>query len=169
MSIKTVEWMTFVFERELRGFARELELFGDEELIWQTLPGISNSAGNLALHVCGNLQHYVGAVLGGTAYVRDRPLEFSARGVSRADLSAEIEATIQVVRSVLPELSEDELSAPYPDVLGGIRPSTGLFLLHLISHLSFHLGQAGYLRRALTGENRTSGAISLRALPDAAV
>lgn len=161
--MNSVEGISLLLSRELRGFAMELELFTDEESIWKILPGISNSAGTLALHASGNLQHFVGAVLGGTSYERDRQREFSAR-VSRADLLAEIERTTHVVQTVVPTLSDDVLSAPYPDVLGGIRPPTYLFLLHLLSHLSHHLGQAGYLRRALTGDNRSSGVVSLQAL-----
>lgn len=157
-------WTAFLIGRELRGFAREIELFPDDEQIWQTLPGISNSAGTLALHVCGNLQHFVGAVLGGSSYVRDRPFEFAARGLPRAHLLAEIERTLEVVARVLPGLSEEVVAAPYPDVLGGLRPPTGLFLHHLACHLSHHLGQAGYLRRVLTGENRSSGTISMESL-----
>ncbi|MEO8196495.1 MAG: DinB family protein [Thermoanaerobaculia bacterium] len=162
-----VAWTSFLIRRELRGFAREIELFPDEVQIWQTVPGVSNSAGTLALHVCGNLQHFVGAVLGGTAYVRDRPLEFSARGLPRAHLLAEIERTLEVVASVLPGLSEAVLAAPYPDVLGGLRPPTGLFLHHLSCHLSHHLGQAGYLRRMVTGDNRSSDTISMESLAEA--
>lgn len=160
-------WTSFLIGRELRGFAREIELFPEEEQIWQTVPGISNSAGTLALHVCGNLQHFVGAVLGGRSYVRDRQFEFAARDLSRAHLLAEIERTLEVVASVLPGLSEEAVEAPYPDVLGGLRPPTGLFLHHLACHLSHHLGQAGYLRRALTGENRSSGTISMESLAGA--
>ena len=162
-----VEWTLLLLRRDLKGFAMELELFADERLIWETLPGISNSAGTLTLHVCGNLQHFVGTVLGGTGYVRDRPREFSARGVARSVLLAEIERTLDVVQTVLPGLSAADLSAPYPDVLDGIRPPTGLFLHHLSCHLSHHLGQAGYLRRGLTGENRSSGAISMQSLAGA--
>ena len=162
-----VTWTSFLISRELRGFAREIELFPEEDQIWQTLPGISNSAGTLTLHVCGNLQHFVGAILGGTSYVRDRPFEFAARGLSRAHLLAEIERTLEVVTRVLPGLSEEVVWAPYPDVLGGLRPPTGLFLHHLSCHLSHHLGQAGYLRRALSGENRSSGTISMESLAGA--
>ncbi|MEO7794025.1 MAG: DinB family protein [Thermoanaerobaculia bacterium] len=162
-----VTWTSFLIRRELRGFARELELFADEGQIWQTVPGVSNSVGTLALHVCGNLQHFVGTVLGGTAYVRDRPFEFSARGLSRTHLIAEIERTLEVVANVLPGLSEEAVSAPYPDVLGGLRPPTGLFLHHLSCHLSHHLGQAGYLRRTVTGENRSSATISMESLAEA--
>jgi hypothetical protein len=157
-------WIRLLLSRELASFARELELFPDESLIWKTVPGISNSAGNLVLHVCGNLQNFVGAVLGGTGYVRNRDLEFSDRGVSRDILSAEIRKTIQVVDTVLSRLPEQALPADYPDVPGGGRVPTGLFLLHLCTHLAHHLGQAGYLRRVLTGENQSSGAIAIKAL-----
>jgi hypothetical protein len=160
-------WTSFFIRRELRGFAREIELFADEGQIWTSVPGVSNSAGTLTLHVCGNLQHFVGAILGGSAYVRDRPFEFSARGLPRARLLAEIERTQEVVASVLPGLSAEAMSAPYPDVLGGLRPPTGLFLHHLSCHLSHHLGQAGYLRRMLTGDNRSSDTISMESLAEA--
>lgn len=157
-------WTSFLICRELKGFARELELFAEEAAIWGTAPGVTNSAGTLALHVCGNLQHFVGAVLGGTGYVRDRPFEFAARDLPRAHLLAEIERTIAVVERVLPALTQEELLRPYPDLLGGLRPPTGLFLHHLSCHLSHHLGQAGYLRRLLTGDNRSSGTIALESL-----
>jgi hypothetical protein len=158
------EWIRLLLVRELASFSRELELFPGEELVWRTVPGISNSAGTLALHVCGNLQYYVGAVLGGTGYVRNRDLEFSTRGVSRAILVVELQKTIQTVRTVLRDLPAPALPAEYPELLVGARVPTGLFLLHLSSHLAHHLGQAGYLRRVLTGENRSSGALAIQAL-----
>jgi hypothetical protein len=160
----TAVWLRLVLTRELAAFAEELALFPEEHQIWSTLPGVFNSAGNLALHVCGNLQHFVGATLGSTGYVRDRPLEFSARGLPRATVIAEIERTMQVVNLVLPKLTGEALAAEYPDVLGGLRVPTGLFLLHLSSHLVFHVGQAGYLRRIITGESRSSSAIAMSAL-----
>ena len=104
---------------------------------------------------------------GGTGYVRDRPFEFAARDLPRERLLAEIAQTIAVVERVLPGLSEEAVAAPYPDVLGGLRPPTGLFLHHLACHLSHHLGQAGYLRRTLTGDNRSSGTISMESLAGA--
>ena len=86
MDSLNLEWLSILMTRELSAFSRELDLFEDESLIWSTVPGIANSAGNLTLHVCGNLQHFVGATLGGTGYVRDREREFSARGIGRAEL-----------------------------------------------------------------------------------
>jgi len=157
-------WLSLLLTRELLAFSRELDLFRDESLIWSTVPGISNSAGTLTLHVCGNLQHFVGAVLGGSGYERNRDLEFSSRDIARAELQANLTTTTEVVQTVLAAFPEERLLEEYPDVLGGLRVSTGLFVLHLGTHLAHHLGQAGYLRRALTGENKSSGPIAMQAL-----
>jgi hypothetical protein len=160
----TNEWIRLLITRELSSFSRELELFPDESLIWATVPGIANSAGTLTLHVCGNLQHYVGAVLGNTGYVRDRPLEFSARDLPRSVLRENLAKTSEVVGTVLANVTEESLRADYPYGLGVPRMPTGLFLFHLSGHLAFHLGQAGYLRRALTGASESSGALPMQAL-----
>jgi uncharacterized damage-inducible protein DinB len=153
--------------RELESFAREVELFPDDDTLWGTLPGVANSAGNLALHVCGNLKHFVGAVLGGNGYVRDREVEFATRSGRREDVARQLRETIGVVSAVLPRLTEGTLETPYPEPHDGVQLRCDRFLLHLSVHLAFHLGQAGYLRRALTGDARTSGAVALKALADA--
>ena len=157
-------WIASLMSRELASYSRELDLFPDEALIWDTVPGVSNSAGNLALHVAGNLQHFVGATLGDTGYVRNRDFEFSARGLSREALHAELSTASRVVTAVLGSFPESRLQEIYPDILGGVRLPTGLFLQHLSNHLAFHLGQVGYLRRVLTQSNESSGALSMKAL-----
>jgi len=150
--------------RELEAFAREIELFPDEASLWRTLPGIANPAGNLALHVCGNLKHFVGAVLGKTGYVRDRDGEFSRSGVPRRDVLRDIRETIEVVTTVLPTLGTATLAGAYPQKVVGVEVPCGRWLMHLCAHLAFHLGQAGYLRRAITGDTRTSGAVPVPVL-----
>lgn len=152
--------------RELEAFAREVELFPDDETLWRTVPGVANSAGNLALHVCGNLKHFVGGVLGGSGYVRHREAEFAARSGRREDVARQVRETAGVVSAVLTRLPREILDGPYPEVHDGAQLPCGTFLLHLCAHLAFHLGQAGYLRRALTGDARTSGALSLAALAE---
>src|SRR5580704_7064460 len=77
--------------RELDGFKRELELFPDDQSVWRTVPGVTNSAGNLALHVAGGLQYLIGEVLGGTGYVRNRDAEFGRRSGARSELIAELD------------------------------------------------------------------------------
>jgi hypothetical protein len=147
--------------RELEGFKREIALFPDDESVWSTMPGVSNSAGNLALHLAGNLQYFIGSVLGHTGYVRNRELEFGQRSGPRENIYAELDAAIDVVRKVLPGLSDAALDADFPEAVMNTTFRTGTFLVHLCSHAGFHLGQAGYLRRILTGDSRSSGPIPL--------
>ena len=152
--------------RELHAFAREVSMFPDDESLFRTAAGVTNSAGNLALHVCGNLRHFVGAVLGGTGYVRNRDLEFQARGGRRADVARELHETAAVVTSALARLSPTALAKPYPQRVGDLELPCRLFLVHLAVHLGFHLGQAGYLRRIVTGDGRSSEPVSLKELAE---
>jgi hypothetical protein len=152
--------------RELEAFVREVELFPDDESLFRTLPGVTNSGGNLALHVCGNLEHFVGAVLGGSGYVRDRDAEFQTRGGRREDVARRLRETATVVGETLARLPAAVLEGPYPQPVAGLELPCRLFLAHLAVHLAFHLGQAGYLRRVVTGDGRTSGAVALSALAE---
>jgi hypothetical protein len=158
---ETIDDLRIVIGRELGAFQREIELFPDDELVWKTPPGITNSAGNLALHVCGNLQYFIGAVLGKTGYVRDRPLEFARRSGTRAELSRELEKTAQIVDATLSRLSEGLFAGEFPEEKRSMAFPTHTFLTHISAHLAFHLGQAGYLRRFLTGDATSSGPLSL--------
>jgi len=150
-----------LFRRDLAAFEREVALFPDDGALWRTLPGIANGAGNLALHVAGNLRHFVGAVVGGTGYVRDREAEFGRRSGPRAEVAAELRAALADLEAVLPALSEAALAAPFPVAVAGVQPPAGRFLIHLATHLAFHLGQAGYVRRTLTGDSRSAGAMGI--------
>ena len=128
------------------------------------LASITNPAGSLALHVAGGLQYLIGAVLGHTGYVRDRDAEFRRRAGARSEVIAELDRALAVVRAVLPQLSEASLAAEFPEPVLGVRFHTGRFLLHLCAHAAFHLGQAGYLRRAMTEDSTSSGPLPLGAL-----
>jgi len=156
--------LLILFRRDLRCFIREVEAFPDDAALWQTVPGIRNSPGNLALHVAGNLRHFLGAVLGGTGYVRDREREFARRSGTRAEVAALLEAAATETEAGLQALTAEALALPYPQVLLGHQPASGRFLLHLATHLAFHLGQAGYLRRALTGEAGATGGMGIAEL-----
>jgi len=147
--------------RELEGFNRELDLFPDEAGMWKTVPGVTNSAANLALHVAGGLQYFVGAVLGRTGYVRNREAEFNQRSGGRDAIRAELDRAAAIVHAVLPSLSGSVLASPFPEPVLGVPFGTQRFLLHLCAHAAFHLGQAGYVRRAVTGDARSSGPVPL--------
>ena len=165
--MKTItEDLQRLFIRELKSFKKEIEMFPEDKLLWKTIPGITNSAGNLSLHICGNLKHYIGAVLGNSGYVRDRASEFNVRSGKREDLIEELEETIKIISKVLPRLSEETIAAQFPGVVGGIELRCGLFLQHLTVHLAHHLGQAGYLRRMITENNQSSEPVSLKNLAE---
>src|SRR5947209_20089051 len=146
--------------RELRSLRLELEAYADERLIWAHPPGLPNSAGTLALHLAGNLRHYVGAILGGNGYVRNRDEEFAARDVPRAVLLEQIAAAEAAVESTLPRLSEEQMSQPFPEPIGGHSLQTGEPLVQLAVHLAYHLGQISYHRRLVTGDVQGVGALS---------
>lgn len=140
-----------VMTRGLRALRREIEAYPDEAAIWVRPMGLPNSAGILVRHLCGNLRHYLGTVLGHTGYRRDRPAEFEAPPTSRETLLADLAATEQVVTSVLGSLSDEQLTERYPEIVDGQELVTGDFLIHLAVHLTFHHGQVDYHRRIMTG------------------
>ena len=141
------EILAELYERDLNKLKAEIELYENEADLWKKPGDVPNSAGNLCLHLNGNLQHFFGAVLGATGYVRDRDAEFSSVGVSRETMIADIDSTLSVVKSTLAKLSDDDLAAIYPIEVFGKPMTTGFFLTHLATHLDWHLGQINYHRR----------------------
>lgn len=148
-----------IFDRDLQTLRREVEAYPDDRALWQSVPGISNTAGTLVLHLAGNIQHYLGARLAGTGYVRDRPAEFSRRDVPSAELLREIDAARSAARVALANLSEGQLAAEYPETIAGIRLATAEYLVHLTAHFAYHLGQLDYHRRVVTGNESGVGAM----------
>ena len=136
-----------LYERDLGKLKEEIGQYSDEADLWGTSEGISNSAGNLCLHLTGNLKHFFGAVLANNGYVRDRDAEFANKGVSKGDMLADIDATRHVVMSTLAELTEEDFDKPYPIEVFGQPMTTGYFLTHLTTHFNYHLGQINYHRR----------------------
>ena len=154
-----------VLHRDLAAVRRSVEAYPDDETPWLERPGLPNAGATLVLHLAGNLRHYVGAVLGGTGYVRDRDAEFSRRAVPRTTLLAELDAARQALDAGLARLDDAVLQSPYPERVGGRLLTTGDFLLHLAAHLAYHLGQLDYHRRVVTGDRRPIDAIAVAALP----
>jgi hypothetical protein len=149
-----------LYARDLQRLVQEIRAFPDTAALWATGPGVTNAAGTLALHLEGNLREYIARQLGGLAFVRDRPLEFSARDVAQGDIVSRLEAVAAQIPDVIRTLSADALDAPYPELVLGQPLSTRQFLVHVYGHLSYHLGQIDYLRRLTTG----AGAIPLATL-----
>lgn len=150
--------------RELEALKREIAAFPDTSGPWIPRLGISNTSGTLALHCAGNIQHYIGAKLGNTSYVRQRELEFSRRDISRDDLLSELDRAIAAVHT-LDGKSLTDLPEIFPDLFGGKTVSTDVMLVHLAVHLGYHLGQVDYHRRMTTGDSKTVNAVSASELP----
>lgn len=143
------ETLTGIFERDLKKLITEINLYPDEANLWIIKECISNSAGNLCLHLTGNLNHFIGATLGNTGYVRHRDDEFSLKNIPRQDLILNIENCILIINAALNELPEADLEKDFPlEVFGG-KIKTEFMLIHLATHLSYHLGQINYHRRLL--------------------
>ena len=161
--------LSALFSRDLAAFRRTIAAFPDDRGPWTPVPGVPNSAGTLALHAAGNLRHFVGAALGGTGYLRDRAAEFGRRDVSRAELVEELEAAEREVKATLATLDPAVLEAEHPMPPTGLRVTTADYLLHLATHLSFHLGQADTHRRAVTGDTASVDPVSVREFASARV
>ncbi|WP_247233790.1 DinB family protein [Telluribacter sp. SYSU D00476] len=144
-----IETLKTLFTRDLNRLRAEVELYKEEENLWKVEGAIANSAGNLCLHLVGNLNTYIGKEIGKTGYVRNRELEFSLKDVSRKELLSQIDNTIEVVNNSLDSLDEGALANEYPILVFDQKTSTEYLLVHLATHLTYHLGQVNYHRRLL--------------------
>ena len=144
-----VESLKTLFNRDLNKLQEEIELYKNEANLWKIEKGISNSAGNLCLHLIGNLNSYIGSELGKTDYIRNRDLEFSLINVSKAELLNRIEKTKVVVNNALEVITSKKLEEEYPLLVFENKTTTAFFLIHLSTHLAYHLGQINYHRRLL--------------------
>jgi uncharacterized damage-inducible protein DinB len=138
-----------LFTRDLNALKTEVNSYKDEKNLWIVTKDISNSSGNLCLHLIGNLNHYIGATLGNSGYVRQRDLEFSLKDIPKSDLIKQINDSIDVVEKILSDLTEEDLQKEYKRRVFEDTMTTAYFLVHLSMHLAYHLGQINYHRRLL--------------------
>ncbi len=147
--VMLIETLILLYKRDLESLKKEINAYRDERALWQVGGNVTNSAGNLCLHLIGNLNHFIGAQFGQTGYVRQRDLEFSSKDVPRHELVQMIEDTIVAVEKGLRAVSEEQLPAEFPVLVFAEKTSTEYMLVHLATHLSYHLGQINYHRRLL--------------------
>ncbi len=138
----------FLFETE--NLKREIELYSSDEKLW-IIDGnghIKNSGGNLCYHLIGSMNHFIGATLLHTGYVRNRDAEFVVKDISKADLLKLLEDLTVLLNKAFTQLTDDDLNKTYPyDFMG--TNTTGFYLTRFLCHLSYHLGQVNYHRRLL--------------------
>jgi hypothetical protein len=155
------DYLVGVIVRDLKAVGREVEAYPDDASVWRTPPGVINSGGTLALHLCGNVQHFFGAILGGTGYVRDRAAEFSRRDVPRVEILQQVNAAVAAAERGLAKVTVASLGAEFPEAIAGHTVETGDWLIHLAVHLGYHLGQIDYHRRLVTGKGDTVGTMAV--------
>ena len=143
------ETLKIIFRRDLEKLRTEIDSYRNEKNLWRIEKEILNSAGNLCLHLVGNLNTYIGDGVGKSGYVRNRDLEFSQKNVSKKELLEKIDDTIIVVENALETLTDESFGEEYPLLVLEEKTSTGYFLVHLAAHLNYHLGQINYHRRLL--------------------
>ena len=153
-----------LFARDLGAVRREVAAYPDDASPWRALPGLPNCGGTLVLHLAGNLRHFVGAVLGGSGYVRDREAEFGNRDLSRAALDALIEQTAAEVARTMAAFDPSRMAEAYPVAIREQMVGMQRFLLHLVSHLTYHLGQLDAHRRVVTGDAQSIDAVAIAPL-----
>ena len=137
------------FERDLNKLKLEIESYQNEDNLWIIEGTILNSSGNLCLHLIGNLNAFIGSELGNTGYIRNREFEFSGKQIPKQDLIQNIDQTLSMINNTLDSLTEEELKQEYPKIVFKEKMSTEYFLIHISTHLSYHLGQINYHRRLL--------------------
>lgn len=138
-----------ILDRDLNNVIQELESYRQEGNLWHLAGTINNTGGNLGLHISGAINHFIGAVLGKNGYIRKRDEEFSQKNISREEVVRQVKLAIHTLHQVLPGVPEEELEKEFPETLGGMTMTIGHFLIHLVSHINYHLGQINYHRRIL--------------------
>jgi uncharacterized damage-inducible protein DinB len=132
---------------ELCASVREVAEPLSEQQLWAKPVEPGNSIGHLILHLAGNLNHFVGAQLGGTGYVRDREREFTeSQPPPKSELLADLDQAMATFRRVVTNLPADRLIESHPHAKFG---SVLKALVHLVAHFALHRGQMSYIVRLL--------------------
>ena len=144
-------WLMEIMENDLNKLKNEINQYENENDLWIVKGDISNSAGNLCLHLLGNLNHFIGHLIGGTGYQRKRETEFSDKNVARSELNNRIDALIEVIKKSLPKLTDEDMNRTFPNNISGKIREYGFALVHFSNHFNYHLGQINYHRRIIEG------------------
>jgi hypothetical protein len=132
-----------LYKRELEKLKLEILSYESDELLWKQFEG-TVPAGNICLYLTGNLQHYIGNIVGDSGYIRNKEAEMKARNLSRERLTEEIDATRNTVVNTLEEVSKTDLQKIFPTNEFEEPVTTEYYLIHLLKNFSFYFGQIKY-------------------------
>lgn len=141
--------ITDLYQRDIDKLIEEINSFKKEKDIWKVKGDVKNPAGNLTLHLLGNLNHFIGRTLGHTDYIRKRDDEFSIKNIPRDKLVFDLVSLKEVVKNTLEKLSTEDLNKEFPIKIRDEVLTTELMLIYLLNHFNYHLGQVNYLRRLI--------------------
>lgn len=122
------------------------------EQIWHRPNEVSNAIGNLVIHLNGNLRQWLLDALGGIAYERDRPLEFSQREPLPTDEILEtLKDAVSQACEVIAGLTDDQLAENV--TVQGYTVSGLAAVIHVVEHFSLHTGQIVYATKILINQD----------------
>ena len=128
-----------------------LDMLTEDEL-WHRPNELSNSAGNLILHLCGNITQYAISALGGKEDLRERDLEFSAQGgFSKEELVAKFNEVLSEAKEVMLSRTPEEWHSEYK-VQGFMLNGIGI-AVHVVEHYAYHTGQLAFWTKQLKGKD----------------
>jgi hypothetical protein len=148
--MKPMEKYKEMFVKYLNQLKDEVKAYPDDGSLWKLSGDIKNTPGNLCLHVCGNLKHNIGTIIGKTGYVRNRDAEFSRKNVPKNKLLNEVDSTIDMISPVIDKLTDDDMKKELPSDTFSQGGSIGLIILRVAAHMGYHLGQINYHRRLIS-------------------
>jgi hypothetical protein len=121
-----------------------LDALDGSQIWWRPNPA-SNAVGNLVLHCAGSTRYYLGHVVGGHEFVRDRDAEFTARDVSKNELRERLDAAASEADQVLEAFDPArllEITDRTP------KPTTFMQVIGLqLVHYATHVGQIAYVAK----------------------
>lgn len=142
-----MKYITTQYQKYFNNLKNEISQYKIESNIWLLKGDIKNSPGTLTLHLCGNLNHNFGAVLGNNGYVRNRDKEFIDRNISKAELLNLIDETEKTVIPVIESLTPEKMAEQFPEKSHGEDQTVFDAIVRLSFHLAYHTGQINYHRR----------------------
>jgi hypothetical protein len=141
------------YYRMIQTRVHELAAPLSDKQLWTRPYPYGNSVGNLILHLTGNLNTYIGAQIGTTGYIRDRPLEFTDAGKPKAEILRAFDQTIETVVATIAKQSDDDWSAPFFGQLEAESKTRFSAFLSCAAHAYHPVGQMIYLQRELLGSS----------------
>jgi uncharacterized damage-inducible protein DinB len=135
---------------QYRNEIRDLVAPLTEADFWERPVEPGNSVGHLVLHLTGNLNHFIGAQVGATGYVREREREFTETNhPPKAEAMARLDEAVATFRHIVAQQSATELLGKHPEARFGTVLNA---LVRVVSHFALHRGQISYLVRLVRPE-----------------